>query len=225
MSVRSGKETKRTPMELYKGYRVIKVTKIEYHRSIWNNSLFDKNWIDHKEVYYNFCKEGDEKYPSKDYQVGAKNVEECKEAIDKFLNGDNKGNGDIYYTHEEFQKYVKKPNDKCDYAYGYDSLMKLMRQHQKADKRMQWFLEERLHDANFHSEGDILSTCDYAKFEEYVTNTNPFKEKFEVLTKTLKKCIKDPKQFEDGLAKVISDYLASQGVKDTSVNVKFIEDW
>lgn len=225
MSVRSGKETKRTPMELYKGYRVIKVTKIEYHRSIWNNSLFDKNWIDHKEVYYNFCKEGDEKYPSKDYQVGAKNVEECKEAIDKFLNGDNKGNGDIYYTHEEFQKYVKKPNDKCDYAYGYDSLMKLMRQHQKADKRMQWFLEERLHDANFHSEGDILSTCDYAKFEEYVTNTNPFKEKFEVYTKTLKKRIKDPKHFEDGLAKVISDYLASQGVKDTSVNVKFIEDW
>jgi hypothetical protein len=225
MSVRSGKETKRTPMELYKGYRVIKVTRIEYHRSLWNNSLFDKNWIDHKEVYYNFCKEGDEKCPSKDYQVGVKNVEECKESIDKFLNGDNKGNGDIYYTHEEFQKYVKKPNEKCDYAYGYDSLMKLMRQHQKADKRMKWFIEERLHDANFHSEGNILSTCDYAKFEEYVTNTNPFKEKFEVYTKTLRKRIKDPKQFEDGLAKVISDYLASQGVKDTSVNVRFIENW
>ena len=225
MSVRSGKETKRTPMELYKGYRVIKVTRIEYHRSLWNNSLFDKNWIDHKEVYYDFCKEGDEKCPSKDYQVGVKNVEECKESIDKFLNGDNKGNGDIYYTHEEFQKYVKKPNEKCDYAYGYDSLMKLMRQHQKADKRMKWFIEERLHDANFHSEGNILSTCDYAKFEEYVTNTNPFKEKFEVYTKTLRKRIKDPKQFEDGLAKVISDYLASQGVKDTSVNVRFIENW
>lgn len=225
MSVRSGKETKRTPMELYKGYRVIKVTRIEYHRSVWNPEYFDKNWIDHKEVYYDFCKEGDEKCPSKDYQVAAKNVEECKEAIDKFLNGDNKGNGDIYYTHEEFQKYVKKPNDKCDYAYGYDSLMKLMRQHQKADKRMQWFLEERLHDANFHSEGDILSTCDYAKFEEYVTNTNPFKEKFEVLTKTLRKPIKDPQTLVEGLNKAISDYLASQGIKDTSVNVKFIEDW
>lgn len=225
MSVRSGKETKRTPMELYKGYRVIKVTKIEYHRSMWNPEYFDKNWIDRKEVYYDFCKEGDEKCPSKDYQVGAKNVEECKEAIDKFLNGDNKGNGDIYYTHEEFQKYVKKPNDKCDYAYGYDSLMKLMRQHQKADKRMQWFIEERLHDANFHSEGDILSTCNYAKFEEYVTNTNPFRERFDIYTKTLRKRIKDPKQFEDGLAKVISDYLASQGVKDTSVNVRFIENW
>lgn len=225
MSVRSGKKTSRNPMMLYKGFYVIQVTKIEYHRSIWNPEYFDKNWIDHKEVYYNFCKEGDEKLPSKDYQVGAKNVAECKEAIDKFLNGDNKGNGDIYYTHEEFQKYVKKPNEKCDYGYGYDSLMKLMRQHQKADKRMQWFLEERLHDANFHTEGDILSTCDYAKFEEYVTNTNPFKEKFEVYTKTLRKRIKDPQTLVEGMNKAIADYLASQGIKDTSVNVRFIENW
>jgi hypothetical protein len=192
---------------------------------MWNPEYFDKNWIDHKEVYYNFCKEGDEKLPSKDYQVGAKNVAECKEAIDKYLSGDNKGNGDIYYTHEEFQKYVKKPNEKCDYGYGYDSLMKLMRQHQKADKRMQWFLEERLHDANFHTEGDILSTCDYAKFEEYVTNTKPFKEKFEVCTKTLKKRIKDPQTLVEGMNKVIADYLASQGIKDTSVSVRFIENW
>ena len=225
MSVRSGKKTSRNPMTLYKGFYVIQVTKIEYHRSMWNPEYFDKNWIDHKEVYYNFCKEGDEKLPSKDYQVGAKNVAECKEAIDKFLSGDNKGNGDIYYTHEEFQKYVKKPNEKCDYAYGYDSLMKLMRQHQKADKRMQWFLEERLHDANFHTEGDILSTCDYEVFEDYCAQQYTFKEKFEVYTKTLRKCIKDPQTLVEGMNKVIADYLASQGIKDTSVNVRFIENW
>jgi len=225
MSVRSGKETNRKPVMRYNGFYIIQVTKIEYHRSLWNHEYFDKNWIDKKEVYYNFCKEGDEKCPSKDYQVGAKNVADCKEAIDKFLNGDNKGNGDIYYTHEEYQKYVKKPNVKCDYGYGYDDLMKIMRQHQKADKRMKWFLEERLHDANFHSEGDILSTCDYAKFEEYVTKTNPFKEKFEVYTKTLKKCIKDPQTLVDGMNKAIADYLASQGIKDTSVKVKFCEEW
>ena len=225
MSVRSGKKTSRNPMTLYKGFYVIQVTKIEYHRSMWNPEYFDKNWIDHKEVYYNFCKEGDEKLPSKDYQVGAKNVAECKEAIDKFLSGDNKGNGDIYYTHEEFQKYVKKPNEKCDYAYGYDSLMKLMRQHQKADKRMQWFLEERLHDANFHTEGDILSTCDYEVFEDYCAQQYAFKEKFEVITRTKRKPIKDPQTLVEGMNKVIADYLASQGIKDTSVNVRFIENW
>ena len=225
MSVRSGKETKRTPMELYKGYRVIKVTKIEYHRSMWNPEYFDKNWIDKKEVHFDFCKEGNEKLPSQDYCVNAKTITDCKEAIDKFLNGDNKGNGDIYYTHAEFQKYVKSPNNKCDYAYGYDSLMKLMREHQKADKRMKWFLEERLHDANFHSEGDILSTCDYAKFEEYVTNTNPFKEKFEVYTHTKRKAIKDPKALERLIQSAIDEALLRYGIKETSVEVKYCEVW
>ena len=225
MSVRSGKETNRTPMELYKGYRVIKVTKIEYHRSMWNPKYFDKDWIDNKEVHFDFCKEGNEKLPSQDYNVRAKNVEGCKEAIDKFLNGDNKGNGDIYYTHAEFQKYVKAPNRKCDNGYGYDSLMKLMREHQKADKRMKWFLEERLHDANFHYDAGFLSDGDYEGFEKYVTEEYQFKEKFEVYTKTMRKAIKDPQNLVDGLNKVISDYLASQGIKDTSVIVRFCEEW
>jgi hypothetical protein len=151
--------------------------------------------------------------------VQAKNVEGCKEAIDKFLNGD------IYYTHAEYQKYVKSPNNKCDNAYGYDSLMKLMREHKKADKRMKWFLEERLHDANFHTAADYLSDCDYDGFEQFVAKDCQFHEKFEVYTHTMRKAIKDPKALEDGLNKVISDYLASQGIKDTSVEVKFCEEW
>lgn len=225
MSVRSGKKTSRNPMTLYKGFYVIQVTKIEYHRSIWNPEYFDKNWIDHKEVYYNFCKEGDEKYPSKDYQVAAKNVAECKEAIDKFLNGEDKGNGDIFYTHEEYQKYVKKPNEKCDYGYGYDSLMKIMRQHQKADKRMQWFLEERLHDANFHSAANILSDGDYEKFENFVADDCKFNEKFEVYTHTKRKAIKDPKALERLIQSAIDEALLRYGIKETSVEVKYCEVW
>ena len=227
MSVRSGKQTSRNPMTLYKGFYVIQVTKIEYHRSIWNPEYFDKNWIDHKEVYYNFCKEGDEKLPSKDYQVAAKNVAECKEAIDKFLSGDNKGNGDIYYTHEEFQKYVKKPNEKCDYAYGYDSLMKLMRQHQKADKRMRWFIEERLHDANFHTEAGLLSEGKYDEFIELMRKDYTFKEKFEVYTATECKRIKDPQRLEAHIKSAIEEYFKAHkmDVGNTSVNVKFIENW
>jgi hypothetical protein len=66
------------------------------------------------------------------------------------------------------------------------------------------------------------------KYDEYIAFVRkefPFREKFEVYTSTECKRIKDPKQFEDGLAKVIADYLASQGVKDTSVNVRFMENW
>jgi predicted DNA binding CopG/RHH family protein len=103
--------------------------------------------------------------------------------------------------------------------------MKLLKEHQKADKRIKILLEDRLVDANFHSEAGLLANGDYEGYIELVRKTYKFREKFEVMTETECQRIKDPKQFEDGLAKVISDYLASQGIKDTSVNVRFIENW
>lgn len=90
---------------------------------------------------------------------------------------------------------------------------------------MKILIEDRLEDANFHSESGLLSEGKYDEFVDLVRKTYKFREKFEVITETECKRIKDPKQFENGLAKVIGDYLASQGIKDTSVNVKFIEDW
>lgn len=173
-----------------------------------------------KKVHYDFCKEGDEKKPSQDYKVYAKSVAECMECIDNFIKDDS-----IYFTAEEREKYVYRPNRKCDWGYGYNSLMKLLKEHQKADKRMKILIEDRLEDANFSSEAGLLANGDYEGYIELVRKDYKFHEKFEVYTETECKRIKDPKQFEDGLAKVISDYLASQGVKDTSVNVKFIENW
>ena len=219
MSVRSGHKTSREPLDIYNGYRIIKVTEIDYERSIFDQSRFS-NYPRRKEVHYDFCKEGNEKKPSQDYKVYAKNVAECKEYIDKFLEDDS-----TCFTAEEREKYVYKPNKKCGYGYGYDSLMKLLKEHQKADKRMKILIEDRLVDANFSSEAGLLANGDYEGYIELVRKDYKFREKFEVYTETECKRIKDPKQFEDGLAKVISDYLASQGIKDTSVNVKFIENW
>ena len=93
MSVRSGRETKRQAVEQYKGYSIIKVTSICYHKSIFGDR-YDKNWIDSKEVHFTFCKEGDEKKPSKDYTAWATNVAECRECIDNFIK-DNC----LYYTY------------------------------------------------------------------------------------------------------------------------------
>jgi len=219
MSVRSGHKTSREPLDIYNGYRIIKVTEIEYERSIFDPSRYS-NWSKSREVHYDFCKEGNEKKPSQHYEAWASNIKECKECIDNFIKDDS-----IYFTAEERQKYVKRPNEKCDYAYGYDSLMKLLKEHQKADKRMKILIEDRLTDANFHTESGLLSEGKYDEFIELVRKEHKFREKFEVYTATECKRIKDPKQFEEGLAKVIGDYLASQGVKDTSVNVRFIEDW
>ena len=219
MSVRSGHKTSREPLEIYNGYRIIKVTEIEYERNFFDPSRYSR-WPKSKEVHFDFCKEGDEKRPSQHYGAWAKNVVECKECIDNFIKDNT-----IYFTAEEREKYVYKPNKKCGWAYGYESLMKLLKEHQKADKRMKILLEDRLDDANFHSEASLLSEGDYEGYIELVRKTYKFREKFEVYTATECKRIKDPKQFEDGLAKVIADYLASQGVKDTSVKVQFCEEW
>lgn len=216
MSVRSGHKTSRNPMTKYKGFTIIQVTEIDYERSIFDPSRFSKR----KEVHYDFCKEGNEKKPSQHYGVWASNLAECKERIDNFIKDDS-----ICFTAEEREKYVYKPNKKCEWGYGYESLMKLLKEHQKADKRMKILIEDRLEDANFYSESCLLSEGKYDEFVDLVRKTYKFREKFEVITETECKRIKDPKQFENGLAKVIGDYLASQRIKDTSVNVRYIENW
>ena len=219
MSARSGKKTSRTKVDTYKGFDIIKVRVENYHRRLYGGG-YDPNWIESREVYYEFCKEGESNRPSQAYNITAKNIAECKEGIDKFLEDDT-----LYFTDEEREKYVHKPNHKCDYAYGYDSLMKILKEHQKASKRMKILIEDRLVDANFHSEAGYLAQGDYEGYTALVRRDYKFKEKFEVYTATECKRIKDPKQFEEGLAKVIEEYLASQGVKDTSVSVGFVENW
>jgi hypothetical protein len=186
MSVRSGHKTSRTPLEVYNGYHIIKVTEIEYERSIFDTLRYS-HWPKSIEVHYDFCKEGNEKKPSQHYVAWASNIKECKECIDNFIKDDS-----IYFTAEEREKYVYRPNRKCDWGYGYNSLMKLLKEHQKADKRIKILLQDRLVDANFHTEASLLSKGKYDEFIELVRKTYKFKEKFEVYTATECKRIKDP---------------------------------
>lgn len=221
MGVRSGHKTSRTPLEVYNGYRIIRVTEIEYARSIFDSSRYS-DYPKSKEIHYDFCEYGNEKKPSQHYGSWAHNIKECKECIDNFIKDNS-----IYFTAEERQKYVYKPNEKCDYAYGYDSLMKLMREHQKADKRIKILLEDRLVDANFHSWARLLSTCDYKGYEELAAKEFKFHEKFEVYTSTMRKAIKDPKRLEAHIQSAIEEYFKEHNmdVGDTSVEVKFCEEW
>ena len=219
MSVRSGHKTSRNPMKEYNGFTIIQVTEIDYAKSIFDPYRFS-SFIDKKEVHYDFCKVGDEKKPSMHYEAWASNIKECKECIDNFIKDDS-----IYFTHEEREKYVCKPNRKCDWAYGYDSLMKILQEHKNATKRMKILLEDRLNDANFHYEAGLLTEGKYDEFEAFIAKEHAFKEKFEVYTYTQRKRIKNPKELEDGLKMTIEAYLASKGIKDTSVKVKFCEEW
>jgi hypothetical protein len=221
MSVRSGHKTSREPLDIYNGYRIIKVTEIEYERSIFDPSRYS-SWPKNKEVHFDFCKEGNEKKPSQDYKVCASNVAECKECIDNFIKDDS-----IYFTAEEREKYVYKPNKKCGWEYGYDSLMKLLKEHQKADKRMKILIEDRLADANFKSERGLLSEGKYDEFIELVRKSYKFREKFEVYTETECKRIKDPQRLEAHIKSAIEEYFKvhKMDVGNTSVNVRFIENW
>lgn len=218
MSLRSGRTTSRDKVDSYKGFSIIKVKVTDWYKPFW--SKYYTNIPDKVKIHYDFCKEGNETKPSQAYGCNSNNIAECKECIDRFIEDDA-----LYFTSEEREKYVYKPNRKCKYAYGYDTLMRLMKQHQKADKRMKILLEDRLEDANFHSECGLLAEHDYEGFEELVTHNHKFREKFEIITNTEKKAIKDPKQFEDGLKKVIEDYFALQKVNNTEVVIKYIENW
>ena len=220
MSKSDGITRSRNKVETYKGFSIIRVLAVHH----WFNNYskcyeMSRQYETKREVYYEFCKEGDENKPKQAYEVTAKK-DEIKGVIDKFIEDDS-----LYFTEAERDKYVYQPNHKCDYAYGYDSLMKIMREHQKATKRMKILLEDRLTSANFHTSCGLLAQEKYEEFEKHVAETCKFPEKFEVYTSTMRKRIKDPKGLTEGINKVISDYLASQGIKDTSVEVKFCEEW
>lgn len=220
MSKYDGITRSRDKVDTYKGFSIIRVLAVHH----WYNNYskcyeMSRQYETKREIYYEFCKEGDENRPSCAYNVTAKK-DEIKGVIDNFIKDDT-----LYFTDAEREKYVKQPNRKCDYGYGYDSLMRVMREHQKAPKRIKILLEDRLVDANFHGWAGYLSEGRYKEYEELAADECQLREKFEVYTSTKRKRIKDPKNLEEGINKVISDYLASQGIKDTSVVVKFCEEW
>ena len=196
----------------YKGFSVMRIMEIDCDSFGWMYKV--------KSKYFTFCNDGDEKKPSKYYAVEESSVDKCKEVIDKFVKDDTS-----CFTHEEIKKYVNDPNSKCQCAYGYDSLMRLMRQHQKADRRLKLLLEERLTDANFHSACSYLADGDYKGFEKFVADDCRFNEKFELYTHTMRKRIKEPKKLVDGLNKVIADYLKANGINDTNVSVIYVDKW
>lgn len=220
MSKSDGITRSRNKVDTYKGFSIIRVVAVHHWYSEFSKCyIMSRQYETKREVYYEFCKEGDENKPKQAYEVTAKK-DEIKDCIDKFIADDS-----LYFTEAERDKYVYQPNHKCDYAYGYNSLMKIMREHQKATKRMKILLEDRLECANFHTCCGLLAEERYEELEKHITETYRFLEKFEIYTRTMRKRINDPKGLTEGLNKVISDYLASQGIKDTSVEVKFCEEW
>ena len=120
--------------ETYKGFSIISVLAVHHWWNQWDRRYeMSRQYETKRETYYEFCKEGDENRPAQAYKVHPypTTVEATKEAIDKMISGEV-----IYFTDAEREKYVYSPNRKCDWGYGYESLMKILKEHKKADKRM-----------------------------------------------------------------------------------------
>ena len=209
----------------YKGFSIIYVLAVHHWYDKWDNRyMMSRQYETKRESYLEFCKEGDENCPSKAYTPypHVKSVDDIKKCIDNYIADDS-----IYFSDAEREKYVHAPNRKCEWAYGYDSLMKVMREHQKASKKIKLLLEDRLVDANFHSWAGLLSSGDYNNYEELAAKECKFREKFEIYTHTKRKRIKDPKRLEAHIQSAIEEYFKEHkmDVGDTSVVVRFCEEW
>jgi hypothetical protein len=225
MSKTDGTTRSRRKIDSYKGFSIIQVHAAHH----WFNNCTKKyemgnQYITKRCSYLEFCKEGEENSPSKAYTPFPyiTKIEELKNEIDEFIKDDS-----IYFSEAEREKYVYAPNRKCHWAYGYDSLMKLLKQHKKADKRMRILIEDRLTDANFHHESGLLSEQKYDELEKFIADNFQFREKFEVYTSTKRGRIKDPERLEAHIKSAIEEYFKEHkmDVGDTSISVNFIKEW
>ena len=219
MSKSDGITRSRDKVETYKGFAIIRVFAVHHWWNEYDRCYeMSKQYETKREAYYEFCKDGEEKRPSQAYDVTKKTKGELKACIDEMLSGKA-----VYFTGSERERYVYRPNKKCEWGYGYASLMDILKKHKDADKRMKILLEDRLDDANFHYEAGLLSKENYQEYEDWVAKQFCFREKFEIITNTQRKRLGKPEELIGGLKKVLEDYLRERGIKDTTVDVKFVK--
>ena len=159
MGLNSGKLTQKRVMETYKGFSIIRLKITEY----WYFGGHYRNIVDKKYIKYQFCKEGEEHRPSQYYSTSFDNIEECKKAIDNFILDDC-----LYFTEDEINKYVYRPNHKNGWGFTKKMLLRLLNDWKKADKRIKILYEDRLTDANYHTLCGILCEEGYEKAKEWV---------------------------------------------------------
>lgn len=210
--------TSRSVVSSHRGYSIIKSIYKEFQYSYFSHKYTD--FVKRVEVFYGFCKEGDERKPSMEYCVSERTIQKVKERIDDMLDNDG-----IYFTDAEREKYVRKPNRQCQWGYGYKSLMKIMHEHMKADKRMRILLEDRLEDANFHHYCGLLCKQEYEQYERDAAEDFPMRERYTITIGQMRREIKDPKGLMEGMADVIDKYLQEQGIDNIHTQVDFIDNW
>ena len=159
---RNSKTTKKLVCD-YKGYPIREVTTTYFRQSPWDCCYYDTTLIQSVYVGFEFgVKGGDVNNKSERYSYYAHSLDNVRETIDKIENGSF-----ILLTEKEWYNWVGKPNAKNGWGFTSSMLLEIMRSYKKASPRRRVGYIERLHDANFHTEADLLEDEKYEEFEKY----------------------------------------------------------
>ena len=138
----------------YKGYEILKVHTIYHAHQDYRGYWYG---VKSEEDNYTLRKNG------KRCSVWLRDFKQITDFIDDVIAGKK-----FCYTNAEMRKYVYGPNYKNDWGFSQKSLIELFDKWKRATPRIKYLYEERLEDANFHSECDVLSTQGYDAAVEYV---------------------------------------------------------
>lgn len=162
--VKNGTKVIRTLVGSYKGYSIFKEVVKEFRRCFYTNEEFydNTNLLD-KRVYYGVStKNGGFRLSSERYAYCCYSENEAKSLIDRIEGGE------IVLTDKEQHDWVLKPNRENDWGFNTEMLLAIMRAYKKANPRRRIGYLERLEDANFHTECELLEEEDYEGFEKAV---------------------------------------------------------
>lgn len=210
---KNGFETMTSIVDVYHGYAIVKITEKKYPRSAISHEFLKIGA--ETIVYYTFCQVDCVAKPSLQVATSFETETKCKEAIDSVIN-----DGAIYLTNEEKRKWVYEPNRKCSWAYCYKSLMKILKDFKKSDKRKQLAYIERLSEANFRHYADLLEKGFFDKYEKLAMSQFPIKTKLEIDVLSYGSEFKLGGEKALELSNLINEFL--KGIKKNNANVSTI---
>ena len=171
--VKSHSKSKRTFIENYKGFDIVKVEEYLYRFDYLHQGYDTKHT--EKRIWLTFTKQGKFNSPKERY-IDCYHVVDDKQSIDgacmnvkndidKFLLGKA-----FFMTEKEHYKEIVNYDAMKDWGFSFDDLMKMLESYKNGTIRERYIITERLHDCNFHSFASLLNDGDYEAYKKKVND-------------------------------------------------------
>lgn len=196
--------TKKRFVEAYKDFNIYKKTTCYNKFSPMSREYIDV--CERKVIEYIFVNACKDKQPSMFFHQSSSTLNGIKDIIDKYLKNEY-----IIYTEADYRKYVSLPNRKNKWAFGNESLKKLLKQFKAANNVVRQLLITRLSDANFHSYAGYLENGEYDKYIALADEEFPIASSMSVNI-----CLTNvpfPKSVVTNIEKYLAEYLKGSKCK------------